>query len=64
LAKAKELRECKKMFRYYSKINKIGEEESKKLNIEYSRSKIKKSKKCCGKAIELDAEQYYKDKIA
>jgi hypothetical protein len=52
------------MFRYYSKINKIGEEESKKLNIEYSRSKIKKSKKCCGKAIELDAEQYYKEKIA
>ena len=51
------------MFRYYNKINKIGEEESRKLNIQFERSKIKKSKRCCGKGIEYDAEDFYKEQI-
>ena len=51
------------MFRYYKKINAIGEEEARKFKIKYTRSTIKKREKCCRKAIEHDAEKYYKNKI-
>ncbi len=63
LEKAKLLREYKRKYRYYKRINAIGEEEAKKLQIPYLRIVKKERLWWCSKPIEHDAQDHYKAKI-
>lgn len=59
-ALAKELREVKKLHRYYKSLN---EEEAKKYGEHYTRKTIKKRKSCFMGTLKYDAEDYYLEKI-
>jgi hypothetical protein len=60
---AKELRDNKRLFRYYKRINKEQESEARFKGDDFDRNTIKKRRCCCLGSIKYDAEDYYREKV-